>query len=94
MAKLTVERPFFLIIGTSAEVGKTTAGIAVLRALRRKGHTAVTALKATGTSSLTEILRYQDFGAVQASIASILDCQPHILPAVMAWMLSSIARSM
>jgi hypothetical protein len=67
--------PIFLIVGTSAEVGKTTAGIAVLRALRRKGHTAVTALKATGTSSLTEILRYQDFGAVQA-----FDCVDFGLP--------------
>lgn len=67
--------PIFLIVGTSAEVGKTTAGIAVLRALRRKGHTAVTALKATGTSSLTEILRYRDFGAVQA-----FDCVDFGLP--------------
>ncbi|MEO8321299.1 MAG: hypothetical protein ABI561_23580 [Bradyrhizobium sp.] len=67
--------PIFLIVGTSAEVGKTTAGIAVLRSLRRKGHTAVTALKATGTSSLTEILRYRDFGAVQA-----FDCVDFGLP--------------
>jgi hypothetical protein len=67
--------PIFLIVGTSAEVGKTTAGIAVLRALRRKGHTAVNALKATGTSSLTEILRYQDFGAVHA-----FDCVDFGLP--------------
>ena len=67
--------PVYLIVGTSAEVGKTTAGIAVLRSLRRKGHTAVTALKATGTSSLTEILRYRDFGAVQA-----FDCVDFGLP--------------
>lgn len=67
--------PIFLIVGTSAEVGKTTAGIAVLRTLRRQGHTAVTALKATGTSSLTEILRYRDFGAVQA-----FDCVDFGLP--------------
>jgi len=67
--------PVFLIVGTSAEVGKTTAGIAVLRSLRRKGHTAVTALKATGTSSLTEILRYRDFGAVAA-----FDCVDFGLP--------------
>jgi hypothetical protein len=58
--------PVFLVLGTSAEVGKTTAGLAVLRALRLKGHAIVTALKATGTSSLTEILRYQDFGAEHA----------------------------
>lgn len=67
--------PIILIVGTSAEVGKTTAGIAVLRSMRRKGHTAVTALKATGTSSLTEILRYRDFGAVQA-----FDCVDFGLP--------------
>lgn len=67
--------PVFLIVGTSAEVGKTTAGIAVLRSLRRKGCTTVTALKATGTSSLTEILRYRDFGAVQA-----FDCVDFGLP--------------
>jgi hypothetical protein len=66
--------PVFLVVGTSAEVGKTTAGIAVLRALRSKGHT-VTALKATGTSSLTEILRYQDFGAVD-----VFDCVDFGLP--------------
>jgi hypothetical protein len=67
--------PVFVVVGTSAEVGKTTAGIAVLRALRYKGHTAVAALKATGTSSLTEILRYQDFGAAQA-----FDCVDFGLP--------------
>jgi len=67
--------PVFLLVGTSAEVGKTTAGIAVLRALRHKGYAAVTALKATGTSSLTELLRYQDFGAVRA-----FDCVDFGLP--------------
>jgi len=67
--------PVFLVVGTSAEVGKTTAGIAVLRALRHKGHAAVTALKATGTPSLTEILRYQDFGA-----ARVFDCVDFGLP--------------
>jgi len=67
--------PVFLILGTSAEIGKTTAGLAVLRALRRKGHTAITAFKATGTSSLTEILRYQDFGATH-----VFDCVDFGLP--------------
>src|SRR5215475_12590725 len=33
--------PVFLVLGTSAEVGKTTAGTAVLRTLRHKGHTTV-----------------------------------------------------
>jgi hypothetical protein len=58
--------PLYLILGTSSEVGKTTAGVAVLRALLMQGHTSVVALKATGTSSFTEIARYLDFGAVEA----------------------------
>lgn len=67
--------PVYLILGTSAEVGKTTAGVAVLRALRHKGRTKVTALKATGTSSMTEILRYQDHGA-----GPVFDCVDFGLP--------------
>jgi hypothetical protein len=58
--------PVYLILGTSSEVGKTTAGVAVLRTLRMQGHRSVVALKATGTSSFTEIARYLDFGASQA----------------------------
>jgi hypothetical protein len=65
----------YLILGTSSEVGKTTAGVAVLRALRQKGHTTVIALKATGTSSFMEIARYLDFGARQA-----FDCIDFGLP--------------
>jgi hypothetical protein len=61
--------PAFLVLGTSSEVGKTTAAIGVLRALRRSGRTRVVALKATGTSSVTELHSYQDFGA-----APCLDC--------------------
>jgi len=57
--------PVYLILGTSSEVGKTTAGVAVLRALRMQGHTTVVALKATGTPAIAEIARYQDFGASQ-----------------------------
>jgi hypothetical protein len=67
--------PVYLILGTSTEVGKTTAGVAVLRALRMKGHTTVVALKATGTPSIAEIARYQDFGAAQA-----FDCVDFGLP--------------
>jgi hypothetical protein len=67
--------PVYLILGTSSEVGKTTAGVAVLRALRKQGHTTVVALKATGTSSFTEIARYLDFGAAQA-----FDCIDFGLP--------------
>jgi hypothetical protein len=61
--------PVYLLLVTSGNVGKTTAGVAVLRALRMKGHATVTVLKATGTSSFAEIATYLDFGAVQA-----LDC--------------------
>jgi hypothetical protein len=55
--------PVFLVVGTASEVGKTTAAISVLRALRKSGRTRVVALKATGTSSLTELHSYADFGA-------------------------------
>jgi hypothetical protein len=67
--------PLYLILGTSAGVGKTIAGVAVLRALRMQGHTTVVALKATGTSSFTEIARYLDFGAAEA-----FDCIEFGLP--------------
>jgi len=67
--------PVYLIVGTSGEAGKTTAGVAVLRALLAKGHTTVIALKATGTCSVAEIARYQDFGAAQA-----FDCVDFGLP--------------
>jgi len=67
--------PVYLILGTSSEVGKTTAGVAVVRALRMKGHASVIALKATGTSSFTEIARYLDFGAAEA-----FDCIDFGLP--------------
>jgi hypothetical protein len=58
--------PVYLMLGTSTEVGKTTAGVAVLRTLRMKGHANVIALKATGTPAVAELARYQDFGAAQA----------------------------
>lgn len=67
--------PLYLMLGTSAGVGKTTAGVAVLRALRMQGHSTVVALKATGTPSFTEIARYLDFGAVEA-----FDCIDFGLP--------------
>ena len=69
--------PVYLIVGTSGEAGKTTAGIAVLRALRLQGHTTVIALKATGGCAVAEIARYQDFGAAQA-----LDCVDFGLPGI------------
>jgi hypothetical protein len=55
--------PVFLVVGTSAEVGKTTASIGVLQTLLAQGHADVVVLKATGTSSLTELATYRDFGA-------------------------------
>ena len=67
--------PVFLILGTSAEVGKTTAGITVLRALLERGHATVIVLKATGTSAVTEIAAYQDYGAAQ-----VFDCVDFGLP--------------
>jgi hypothetical protein len=69
------DAPLYLVLGTSGDSGKTTAAIAVIQALRRKGHTAVAALKATGTAAVGEIARYQDFGAVQA-----FDCLDFGLP--------------
>lgn len=56
-------RQVFLVVGTASEVGKTTAAISVLRALRKTGRGRVLALKATGTCSLTELHTYQDHGA-------------------------------
>ena len=67
--------PVYLILGTSSEVGKTTAGVAMLRALRMQGHTSVVALKATGAPSIGEIAQYQDFGASQT-----FDCIDFGLP--------------
>ena len=55
--------PVFLVVGTSSEVGKTTAAVNILRALRKSGRARVVALKATGTSSVTELQSYEDFGA-------------------------------
>jgi hypothetical protein len=69
------DAPVYLVLGTSGHVGKTSAGVAVLRALRSKGHSTVIALKATGTASFEEIARYQDFGAAHA-----FDCIDFGLP--------------
>ena len=56
----------YLVLGTSGDSGKTTAGLAVLRTLRMQGHATVIALKATGTPLFEELSRYRDFGAAQA----------------------------
>jgi hypothetical protein len=65
----------YLILGTSAEVGKTTAGLTILRSLLHQGYSKVAVLKATGTSSVVELLTYRDFGAFTA-----LDCVDFGLP--------------
>ena len=67
--------PVYLMLGTSSEVGKTTAAVSVLRALRKQGHTTVVALKATGLPAIAEIAQYLDFGASQA-----FDCIDFGLP--------------
>lgn len=64
-----------VLIGTSAEVGKTTAGLAVLQTLLSRGRGNVIALKATGTASIQETARYADYGARQT-----FDCIDFGLP--------------
>jgi hypothetical protein len=61
--------PVHLLLGTSVEVGKTTAGLTLLQTLLDRGHQKVLVLKATGTSSVTEAAAYRDFGA-----AEVFDC--------------------
>jgi hypothetical protein len=61
--------PVYLVLGTSVEVGKTTAGLTLLRTLRNQGHGRVVVLKATGTTSVAEADAYRDFGAAQ-----VFDC--------------------
>jgi hypothetical protein len=67
--------PLYLVLGTSAEVGKTTAGIAIVRSSLQRGHTTIVTLKATGTSSISELLAYLDFGVRHA-----FDCVDFGLP--------------
>jgi len=64
-----------LVIGTGPEVGKTTAGIGLVRTLLAKAYARVIVLKATGTSSLAEIANYMDHGAAHA-----FDCVDFGLP--------------
>lgn len=58
--------PVYLIVGTSGNSGKTTAGVAVLRTMRATGRQNVIAIKATGTPAVGELMTYLDFGASQA----------------------------
>ena len=69
------DAPIYVIVGSCGNVGKTTAGVAVLRALRMRGHGDVVAWKAVGTGSIGEIARYLDFGA------AAFDCVDFGLPA-------------
>jgi hypothetical protein len=65
----------YVVLGTSAEVGKTTAGIGIIRSLLQSGHRTIVTLKATGTSSISELLAYRDFGTAHA-----FDCVDFGLP--------------
>jgi hypothetical protein len=67
--------PVYLVLGTSVEVGKTTAGLTILRTLLAKGHARIIVLKATGTTSVTEAAAYRDFGA-----AEVFDCLDFGIP--------------
>ena len=79
--------PVYLILGTSAEVGKTTAGLTILRSLLHQGHSTVVVLKATGTSSIVELLTYRDFGASAA-----FDCVDFGIPTTYPSDRSDISR--
>jgi len=79
--------PVFLVVGTASDVGKTTAALAVLQALRDSGHRHLVALKATGTSSLDELSTYQDYGA-----AHVFDCIDFGLPTTYPSGRAGIAR--
>ena len=68
--------PVYLLLGTASEVGKTTAGLTLLKTLRAKGHEMVVFLKATGTASVTETFLYHDFGA-----GMVFDCVDFGVPA-------------
>jgi hypothetical protein len=65
----------YVVLGTSAEVGKTTAANGIIRSLLQSAHTTIVTLKATGTSSISELLAYRDFGA-----AHVFDCVDFGLP--------------
>ena len=80
--------PAFLFLGTSAEVGKTTAALTILRTLLYKGHRTIVALKATGTSGVTETASYRDYGAAQA-----FDCVDFGLPTTYPANRSDIAQT-
>jgi hypothetical protein len=64
-----------LIVGTGPEVGKTTAGLGLLRTFLTKERATVVVLKATGTSSYAEVANYLDHGAAQ-----VFDCVDFGMP--------------
>lgn len=67
--------PVHLLLGTSVEVGKTTAGLSLLRTLLSRGYVDVLVFKATGTASVAEATVYSDFGAAQ-----VYDCLDFGIP--------------
>ena len=85
--------PLSLIVGTGPEVGKTTAGLGLLRTFLAKGHATVVVLKATGTSSFAEIANYRDYGAAQVFDCVDFGCPPPIRQSAKTWSGYSTGRS-
>lgn len=61
--QLEPSAPIIMVCGTSAEVGKTTASIGLIRALKSEGMR-VAGTKFTGTGRMRDILSLRDAGAV------------------------------
>lgn len=61
-ADSSLEAPVILIIGTSMDAGKTVAAKAIVRSLKRLGHT-VAATKLTGVGRYRDVLAAGDAGA-------------------------------
>jgi hypothetical protein len=75
--------PVFLVLGTAAEVGKTTAGLAILRSLLQRGHRRVAALKATGRLRSASSPSTATSAPPRYWTASILDCRA-LIPRVVS----------
>jgi len=60
--KLNVSAPIVLVFGTSAEVGKTTTTVGMIRAFIAEGKKTA-AIKVSGSGGLVEELNYRDAGA-------------------------------
>ncbi|MDO8610140.1 MAG: hypothetical protein Q7R95_06305 [bacterium] len=60
--KLNPSAPIIMVCGTSAEVGKTTTSVGIIRALNN-GNTKVAGTKFSGTGRMRDILALRDAGA-------------------------------